>query len=139
MRVPANRYSVWRWTPATTRRSMRRDRLGRQAISSMLCLALFLRVWKPKRIWTDATGKKDSPEAAHLAAPADSISRRDLVRAWTPLLILSVLVVLWGVPQWPSSSAYFFKYLAGTSPASTRARMQICERPLRLLSKQLLS
>ncbi len=66
------------------------------AICSMLCLTLFLRVWKPKDKWPATT-------AAEPEVPTHANSRGEVFRAWMPWLILSVLVVLWGVPQWKKS------------------------------------
>lgn len=43
------------------------------------------------------------------------------------------------LPLAVSLTDYFFRYFAGTSPASIRALMQNLLKPLRLLSKQLRS
>ena len=61
------------------------------AVASMLALILFLRVWQPKRIWKF--------ENEH--EPADSAlqSRSAVRRAWTPWLILSVVVFVWNMPS----------------------------------------
>lgn len=71
------------------------------AIASMLCLAAFLRVWKPKRPMTEAPrdwSSDDVEETAH-DHPADVTSRNAVLRAWMPWVILSVFVFIWGVPQ----------------------------------------
>lgn len=70
------------------------------AIISMISLILFLRVWQPKKIWTSVSLKgheTDSGEADATTAPTRH-SRTDLVRAWTPWLILTVFVFVWGLP-----------------------------------------
>lgn len=72
------------------------------SISSMLFLTLFLKVWKPATIWTNAAGKFTGSQHA---AAAESVavthhSRAAIFKAWLPWLILSVLVFLWGVPEW---------------------------------------
>jgi lactate permease len=71
------------------------------SISSMLFLTLFLKVWKPATIWTNAAGKFKGSE--HAVAP-ESVTynhpRSAVLKAWLPWLILSVLVFLWGVPEW---------------------------------------
>ena len=72
------------------------------SISSMLFLTLFLKVWKPATIWTNAAGKFTGSQHA---AATDSVavthhSRGAVFKAWLPWLILSVLVFLWGVPEW---------------------------------------
>jgi len=70
------------------------------AIVSMVCLVLFLRVWKPKTVWTSVSLKgheKDGGEAGPVVAPKKH-SSADIVRAWTPWLILTVFVFVWGLP-----------------------------------------
>jgi lactate permease len=71
------------------------------SISSMLFLTLFLKVWKPAKVWTNAAGKFTG--SGHAVAPesiAYDHSRSAVLKAWMPWLILSVLVFLWGVPEW---------------------------------------
>jgi lactate permease len=70
------------------------------AIVSMACLVLFLRVWCPAKIWTSVSLKgheKDGGEAGPATAPAKH-SRTAVIRAWTPWLILTVFVFIWGLP-----------------------------------------
>ncbi len=67
------------------------------AIVSMASLALFLKVWRP------ATPMTAMPDA-DIEAPAATIASTSpgaaaVRRAWTPWLILSVFVFLWGTPQ----------------------------------------
>ncbi|MEK0081911.1 L-lactate permease [Benzoatithermus flavus] len=69
------------------------------AIVSMGCLALFLRVWHPRKVMTETPRDWSSrPEEPH-ARPADVTSRGAVMKAWLPWIILSVLVFLWGLPQ----------------------------------------
>jgi lactate permease len=71
------------------------------SISSMFFLTMFLKVWKPATIWTNAAGKFTGSE--HAVAPesiAYDHSRSAVLKAWMPWLILSVLVFLWGIPEW---------------------------------------
>lgn len=69
------------------------------AIVSMASLALFLRVWRPANPMTEipleAGSERAFPTADHAAADSFAAVRR----AWTPWLILSVFVFLWGTPQ----------------------------------------
>jgi len=71
------------------------------SVSSMAALALFLKIWHPKRIWTSATrqGQTVSYEEAEARAVRHGFTRAQIVKAWTPWVILSVLVFLWGLPQ----------------------------------------
>lgn len=66
------------------------------AISSMVCLAAFLRIWQPKRIWT-STGS--GSETAEPVMVKHSHSKATVFRAWLPWLILSIFVFAWGTPQ----------------------------------------
>lgn len=71
------------------------------AISSMICLALFLRVWHPADTITEVPrdwSSRDRVEDAH-APVADVDSPAAVRRAWLPWIVLSVLVFLWGIPQ----------------------------------------
>jgi lactate permease len=130
------------------------------SLFSMLCLTLFLRVWKPATIWTDTAlkghaagdtvyGGPGAAAAAGASASAGSAagagsatgagagayagagagggaytgvdgdgsgmsggsapnpepfvhshSRSAVLKAWLPWLILSILVFLWGIPEW---------------------------------------
>jgi lactate permease len=73
------------------------------AIISMVCLTLFLRVWKPKTIWktTALKGHESDSGTADTVATMQLVrhDRSAVVRAWVPWLVLSVFVFLWGVPQ----------------------------------------
>jgi lactate permease len=61
------------------------------AMVSMACLIAFLMVWHPKRVWTfEGEEAKTSHRADH------GYSRGEVVRAWLPWLILSVIVFCWG-------------------------------------------
>jgi lactate permease len=70
------------------------------AVVSMVALVGFLRVWRPKTVWSSVSLKgheKDSGEAHVLAAPTRH--PRDVVlRAWLPWVFLSVFVFIWGLP-----------------------------------------
>lgn len=78
------------------------------ALVSMGSLTLFLKVWKPKSIWTSTalrnhpdTSKVD-PEAAaeaRAATTAAADAKISRVQAWLPWVILTVFVFIWGVPQ----------------------------------------
>jgi lactate permease len=61
------------------------------AVASMAALAVFLKVWKPSRVWRldGETGEAPGPR------PEPGL----VVRAWMPWIILSVLVFVWGLPQ----------------------------------------
>jgi len=71
------------------------------AIVSMVSLALFLRVWHPANPMTESPrdwSSKDVVDEAH-EHPTDVTSRPAVIKAWTPWIILSVFVFVWGTPQ----------------------------------------
>ncbi|PQO95157.1 lactate permease [Massilia phosphatilytica] len=68
------------------------------ALVSMASLVLFLRVWQPKTVWTSASLKGREAETPPRTERADKYSRAELVRAWTPWIILTVFVFIWGLP-----------------------------------------
>ncbi|MGE0024122.1 MAG: L-lactate permease [Hyphomicrobium sp.] len=69
------------------------------AIVSMLSLALFLRVWQPKHPMTSMP-RAPSESQAYSAPPDDqTLTNPAIRRAWTPWLVLSGFVFLWGIPQ----------------------------------------
>ncbi|REK12065.1 MAG: L-lactate permease [Planctomycetota bacterium] len=62
-------------------------------LGSLACLAVFLRFWQPREVWRfpdeDTTAETETVP----------LTRRQVVYAWMPWLLLSVLVFLWGTPQ----------------------------------------
>src|SRR5947209_15539862 len=63
---------------------------------SLISLACFLRFWKPKQTWRFAD--ESSPEPSTAVAPA-ALTRRQIISAWVPWMLLTVFVFLWGLPQ----------------------------------------
>lgn len=70
------------------------------AIVSMVALVLFLRVWQPKTIWrsTSLKGHEHDGGDAKLEVATVIHSRASLISAWTPWVILTVFVFIWGLP-----------------------------------------
>ena len=63
------------------------------ALVSMACLIGFLMIWHPKRVWTfEGEETKTEHRADH------GYSRGEVLRAWVPWIILSVIVFCWGTP-----------------------------------------
>lgn len=60
------------------------------AIVTIVGLGLFLRVWKPATVWHFADEKPSGPVTCQYSPGA-------VVRAWTPYVILAVMVFLWGL------------------------------------------
>jgi lactate permease len=71
------------------------------SIVSILGLVLFLLIWHPKRVWGIETGginKISGADRCDRRAPLNH-SRHEVIKAWMPWAILSVLVFIWGIPQ----------------------------------------
>ena len=69
------------------------------AISSMICLAAFLRIWRPANAMTTMPRAPSESQSYADTAAVKPLSSPAIRRAWTPWLVLSVFVFLWGMPQ----------------------------------------
>jgi lactate permease len=71
------------------------------SIVSMGSLTLFLKFWHPRRVWlsTSREGETVSYAEAQAQRVGSGFSQAQVIKAWTPWVILSVLVFLWGLPQ----------------------------------------
>jgi lactate permease len=73
------------------------------AVISMGALTLFLRFWTPKRLWRIQDDGKDlqQPEEDEQQSTKHKVqsTRQEILRAWFPWIVLSVVVFLWGLPQ----------------------------------------
>ncbi|MEK8026382.1 L-lactate permease [Pseudaquabacterium rugosum] len=71
------------------------------AICSMVALVGFLRVWRPKRIWTSTSlrGHETDGGQASEPVPPKKHPLGAVIRAWTPWAILTVFVFIWGLPE----------------------------------------
>jgi lactate permease len=63
------------------------------AVVSIGAVTGFLRIWQPRRHWA-LPGEPDAR-----SGPAPVTPPREVLRAWVPWIILSVLVFVWGLPQ----------------------------------------
>jgi len=63
-------------------------------VCSLIATVLFLRFWQPKRIWRFA----DERDAAPMPGVAARHTAGQIVKAWMPFAILSVFVLVWGLP-----------------------------------------
>ena len=68
------------------------------AIVSMVALITFLKIWQPKRVLSVMAIAGGSGATTAVSAPRTHTSG-EILRAWVPFAILSVLVFLWGLPQ----------------------------------------
>jgi lactate permease len=67
-------------------------------VTAMVATLLFLRVWQPKRIWRFEEERAE--DAARLARNEVAIQHTgaQIAKAWMPFAILSLFVLLWGLP-----------------------------------------
>jgi lactate permease len=72
------------------------DMLG--AMISMVILAGFLAIWKPKSVMLDASGSGMTVPRAEAEKEHHGHSRDMVIKAWTPWVILTVILFLWGMP-----------------------------------------
>ena len=70
------------------------------SLISMACLILFLKVWKPKVIWTSpALRSKDDSADTMPKAPAKATAKPTTAQVWfslMPWIIVCVILLLWG-------------------------------------------
>ncbi|KAA9356319.1 L-lactate permease [Larkinella humicola] len=60
-------------------------------LGSIICLMVFLRFWKPETVWRFAN------EPAPTFNTDVSYSSGQMLRAWSPFLVLTIMVIAWGV------------------------------------------
>ena len=61
-------------------------------LGSIICLMVFLRFWKPKTIWRFAN------EPAPTSVAAVKHATGQVIRAWSPFIVLTVVIIAWGMP-----------------------------------------
>ena len=66
------------------------------SVVSIVATALFIRVWKPKTLWRFA----NDPEVPKVVK--NQYSGGQIFKAWSPYLVLMVLMGIWGTPQFKS-------------------------------------
>ena len=59
---------------------------------SMVCLIVFLKFWRPKQIWRFAS------DSSNNTAAKTHYTRRQVLTAWSPYLLLMSIMSFWGTP-----------------------------------------
>ena len=90
------------------------------SVFSLICLVIFIKFWQPKTVW-------NFPEdAATTVVTGTSYSAGQIFKAWSPFLILMIVMGIWGtpvfknyaekthhwflaVPKWPGLDGVVFK------------------------------
>lgn len=71
------------------------------ALISMASLVLFLKVWKPKTVMLETTRNSESVSYAESRKRfvGHGFTRKEVISAWIPWLILAAVVFVWGLPS----------------------------------------
>jgi len=64
-------------------------------VVSLLATVVFLRFWRPKRVWRFEEERAAAPAGA---TPARKYTAGQILKAWMPFAILSLTVFAWGLP-----------------------------------------
>jgi lactate permease len=78
-------------------------------VVSMVCLAIFLRFWQPREIWDFPDEIASADKSRSISTPPRAYSRREVVSAWVPWMLLTVFVFVWGLPpvkNWLGSATW---------------------------------
>jgi lactate permease len=67
-------------------------------VASMLATMFFLRVWQPKRIWRFEDERQEDAVKVARNEVAKHYTGGQTAKAWLPFAILSVFVLVWGLP-----------------------------------------
>ena len=63
------------------------------SLFSLVCTTLFLRVWKPKNVW------RFESERGAKEVQYKKYTGGQILKAWSPFLILTAMVTIWGLPS----------------------------------------
>jgi lactate permease len=67
-------------------------------VVSLVATMLFLRVWQPKRIWRFEDERQEDAAKVARNEVAKRYTAGQTAKAWLPFAILSVIVLVWGLP-----------------------------------------
>ncbi|MEL1136572.1 lactate permease LctP family transporter [Desulfitobacterium sp. THU1] len=69
------------------------------SVVSIICTALFIKVWSPKTIWRFENDPETPKDSQH------KYTGGQIFKAWSPYLVLMTLMGIWGTPQFKSFAA----------------------------------
>ncbi len=67
------------------------------ALVSLFALVIFLKFWKPKKIFL-FKGEAETAAAEQEKTPESTYTAGEIFHAWSPFLILTAFISLWGIP-----------------------------------------
>ncbi|WP_406677183.1 L-lactate permease [Neomoorella carbonis] len=86
--VSGGSFAVSQWFSSNYLSPMLPDIIS--SLFSLVCLILFLRVWKPEHIWR-------FPNESGSRGPRPHHAPGTILKAWTPFIILTLMVADWGI------------------------------------------
>ncbi|MFP3447371.1 MULTISPECIES: lactate permease LctP family transporter [unclassified Pseudomonas] len=75
------------------------------ALASLISLTLFLKVWQPKRSFSEAKGSVGAAVVQSSGSQPSPYSFGEIFKAWSPFLILTVLVTIWTLKPFKAAFA----------------------------------
>ena len=75
------------------------------ALASLIALTLFLKVWQPKRAFAEAKGSVGAAVVSSGGSQPSPYSFGEIFKAWSPFLILTVLVTIWTLKPFKAAFA----------------------------------
>ncbi|UPF04656.1 lactate permease LctP family transporter [Pseudomonas mosselii] len=75
------------------------------ALASLIALTLFLKVWQPKRSFAEAKGSVGAAVVQSGGSQPSPYSFGEIFKAWSPFLILTVLVTIWTLKPFKAAFA----------------------------------
>ncbi|MDZ3995328.1 lactate permease LctP family transporter [Pseudomonas sp. Teo4] len=75
------------------------------ALASLIALTLFLKVWQPKRSFAQAQGSVGAAVVSGGGSQPSPYSLGEIFKAWSPFLILTVLVTIWTLKPFKAAFA----------------------------------
>ncbi|MGY3298180.1 L-lactate transport [Pseudomonas sp. TE6288] len=75
------------------------------ALASLIALTLFLKVWQPKRALAEAKGSVGAAVVQSSGSQPSPYSFGEIFKAWSPFLILTVLVTIWTLKPFKAAFA----------------------------------
>ncbi|MDH0733273.1 lactate permease LctP family transporter [Pseudomonas sichuanensis] len=75
------------------------------ALASLIALTLFLKVWQPKRSFSEAKGSVGAAVVQSGGSQPTPYSFGEIFKAWSPFLILTVLVTIWTLKPFKAAFA----------------------------------
>lgn len=64
---------------------------------TLLVLALFLKVWKPRHIFKFSNAESGAATASSKDTPEVALSLCSIVKAWSPFILLTIMVTIWSI------------------------------------------